>query len=397
MDEKDKGKKGFYELVADKAPEAPSKEDAKGLAKSQGMLKEMLNGEIPHQRCPSFEEAIMTHDYLASFKKTVTEVAIQPQEPVMIGQDLLATTIPMPGLYTEVRVPAFGALKAAEIGVGMEYPEDRISSIEHAMSVAIRKFGLRVSIAEEVLRASNWPLVGMHIKAAGLALKRLKEQTIWNGLDEYCFTVFDNDSGFAAAHWATPSASPYDDTGIDNANLITHGLSATGHYNGNITLLDIMDMMGQLMANGYEPTDLVMHPLAWVILAKDPILRNFAWQQGISTVPWTKIGPNAQQANMPFGLQINVSPFIYINTSATPFVTTIYVGSRNTTIGLIQGDGPETESFNEPRNDTTNMKIREYWGVAALDYGLGWTKAVGIRIAESYGPVELNAQVYTAS
>ena len=230
---------------------------------------------------------------------------------------------------------------------------------------------------------SRWPIIGMHIEAAGLALIRKKEETIFDALTDYSWTVYDNDVGFTSG---TPVGNPGSEGSVANTTLITHGQGYGGTYNGAITLEDIMDMMGALMANGYSPTDIVMHPLAWVILAKDPILRTYGLSQGqaAGAAPWTKMGAGAQQANMPFGLQISVSPFVSYTYTSTPHKTNIYVGSRNNTIGLIQGDGPVTDSFSDPERDIQAMKIKEYYGVGLLDQAKGWTVAKNIKVAKTY-------------
>jgi hypothetical protein len=384
--------KSLAKLLQEKAPDDRTEDQVKEEVTGLETMKSMLTGEIPVDQAPNFDEAIMTHDYLTLFQNVVTDMTLKPKEPVMIGQDIIATTINMPGIYTEVKVPALGSLKAHEIGQAQEYPEERLPFTQFSTSIAIKKYGLKVSIAEEVIKQSQWPIIGMHIEAAGLALARKKEQTIFEGLETHAHEVFDNTTGFTSG---TPVGSPRDESSVADTSLITHGLGATGNYNGTITLLDIMDMMGQLIANNYQPTDLIMHPLAWVILAKDPILRTYSQVSGnIGTAPWLKVGPDVQQSNMPFGLQINVSPFVTYTTSDSPHTTSIYVGSRNTTVGLIQGDGPETDQFSDPRNDTQAMKIREYYGVGLLDLGRGWTVAKGIRVAENYPEV---TNTYTVS
>lgn len=374
--------KSLIEVFKEKAPGKSTEEEVKSSVMGKEMLVSLLRGEIPRESQPQFEEAIMTHDYLTLFKDAVTDMALKPREPVMIGQDLIATTINMPGVYQEIRIPAFGVIKAHEIGQAAEYPEERLPFTKYATSIAIKKYGLKVSVAEEVIKQSQWPIIGMHIDAAKDALARLKEQKIFEGLETHAWTVFDNSVGFTSG---TPVGGRADESLVYDTTLITHGCNAAGTYNGTITLLDLMDMMGQLIANNYQPTDIIVHPLSWVILAKDPVLRFYALFSGnLQSAPFLNVGPDKMQTNMPFNLQINVSPFVPFNVNVTPRLTSIYVGSRNTTIALIQGDGPETDEFDDPRNDTRSMKMREYYGIGLLDIGRGWTVAKNIAVAENF-------------
>jgi len=114
----------LYELLEKAVPPQPEEKELAETMKNQELLKKLLKGEIDAEVAPSYKEAAMTHDYLTLFKNVVSDMTLKPVEPIMIGQDLLATTINMPGVFTEVRIPAYGALKAFEIGEGQELTSD---------------------------------------------------------------------------------------------------------------------------------------------------------------------------------------------------------------------------------------------------------------------------------
>jgi hypothetical protein len=304
----------------------------------------------------------------------------------------------MPGIFQNmiIRLPALAMIQPIELGIAMEYPEGGMTVGAASTSISIKKYGAKVSIAEEVIKQSQWPIVGAYLEAIGLAMIRLKEQKIFEAMENTAHPIFDNSLGFydSPGVW-TPKGGPADTTnaaGIADLNYITHGCNIKLLYNGGIVLYDILDMIVGLMNNGYQATDILMHPMSWMLLAKDPILRNFAMMTGsVGNLPWIKsIGPDVQGVNMPFALQLNMSPFVGFDKTATPYTTSIYVGCRNKTIALIQGDGPEQESWRDPTKDIEAVKVREYYGMALLDYGRGWTVAKKVNVAENFwtGTVE---------
>lgn len=73
----------------------------------------------------------------------------------------------------------FGAIRAFEISEAGEYPEQTLNLTKEgigAVEVKVRKYGLKVSITDEMIQESQWDVIGLHLEHAGRAMARLKEE-----------------------------------------------------------------------------------------------------------------------------------------------------------------------------------------------------------------------------
>jgi hypothetical protein len=61
---------------------------------------------------------------------------------------------------------------------------------------------------------------------------------------------------------------------------VTTGRNYKGQFNGSMTVDDIFDMYAAVLLNGFVPDTMLIHPMAWLMWVKDPILREFAIQAG---------------------------------------------------------------------------------------------------------------------
>jgi len=167
--------------------------------------------------------------------------------------------IRFPGRGTQISFPSTGGLYAAVIGEGEEYPSRKM---EFAGSVAatIGKVGVAAHVTEEAVRYSLFDVINMHVRAAGRALAREKENQAFTSLDDNATLLLDNTST------ATPS---------------TTGRDATGAHNGTMTVYDFLYAWSTLYnTNGYVPNTLIMNPFGWLVFAQDPLMRDFFMNNG---------------------------------------------------------------------------------------------------------------------
>ena len=337
--------------------------------------------------------------------KVISNIVKEAQEPLLVGTSLLQRIDYKYG--QTITFPAVGALQAADIAEGMEYPERSLGMGGSSVTANIGKSGIAVKVTEEMLRYSQFDVIGMHLRAAGRALARHKEQKIFNLIRKEGVTVFDN---------VTPASSLMG---------VTTGRNLAGAGNGAVTMDDVFDCYAQVITQGFFPNTLLMHPLTWVMFIKDPVLRAFALQNGGGTffatfsgnpagrAPWdassqgglgvsggqnilpgqTSTGgsaPHGQEAsplaafpqtinsapnlpgyfNVPF--RIIVSPFVPYD--ARRKLTDIYMFDSSELGALIVDEEVMTEEFNDPRVDIKKIKLRERYGLAILNEG----KAVAV-------------------
>lgn len=347
------------------------------------VLKSLVSGKYKGPKV-SMNEALRANDMSILFPKVISDVMMKPKEPLMIGQTLLAKTVHIDNVRS-VEFPTLGALTAFDMGETMEYREQLLSIGEEASEVKTNKVGLMIAVSEEIINDSMWDILSLYMEAAGYALDRLKEQKIFNEFSNHGHVVFDNANS--------------------NAVLNTGGRDNFQIANASITFDDIIDVMGGLIANEYVPTDIVMHPLAWTVFAKDPVLRNvFYTQSQIGQTIWSAMPDFDQKMNLPWQMNYVVTPFQTMNLNSTlsagnftglppANVTNITILDRQNACVVLQREDVMIDKFDDPRRDIQMMKFRERYGIGTLNGGRAIAQAKNVRCVSNYRPIEAIYQV----
>ena len=163
------------------------------------------DGYIDTDNRVTIKEAFGSSDAAALFPKVISRTLREAAEPQLLVTPLLSTV--RLGKGRSLEFPAVNAIQAAEIPEGQEYPEQALAFAKQ-IEGKVSKKGVKLAFTEEVIADSLWDIVGLHVRAAGRAMARLKEQIALSRFKDAATIVFDNDSG------------SYDDTtgrGIDGA------------------------------------------------------------------------------------------------------------------------------------------------------------------------------------
>lgn len=346
-------------------------------------------------RSVNIKDALSVPDAPLLLPKVLSNVVREAAEPLLVGTQLLQRINYSYG--QTITFPAVGALEAGDIAEGQEYPEQRLQMGGATVTASIGKSGVAFKVTDEMLRYSQFDVIGMHLRAAGRALARHKEKKIFNMIRTLGVTVFDN---------ATP---------LQSLKGVTTGRALDGSPNGSLTMDDVFDGFAQVMTQGFMPNTLLMHPLTWVMFVKDPILRAFVMMNGGGTyfANWTgqvnqQYGANANQGGLGVGAgqniaeggntagltaspltsyhpQMNSGPVLpsYLGMSfriiVSPFVpfdprrklTDIYMFDSNELGALIVDEEVTTEEYMDPKVEMRKVKLRERYGVAILNEGQG--------------------------
>jgi hypothetical protein len=339
-------------------------------------------------------DAISVPDAPLLLPKVMSNVVREAQEPLLVGTSLLQRINYSYG--QTITFPAVGALHAADIAEGMEYPETRLEMGGATVTATIGKSGLAVKVTEEMIRYSQFDVIGMHLRAAGRALARHKEQKIFNMVKALGVCVFDN---------VNPTQS---------LKGVTTGRSLNGSPNGSLTMDDVFDCFAQVMTQGFMPNTLLMHPLTWVMFVKDPTLRMFALMSGGGTFFANHTGrvdqqfnPQASQGGLGIGAGQNITApgdrsgpgtpsdlgshsqvmnsapvlpsylgmnFRIIVSPFVPFdprrrLTDIYMFDSSELGALVVDEEVTTDEFVDPRVDLRKIKLRERYAVSILHEG----------------------------
>jgi len=378
------------------------------------------------------EDALSVPNAPLLFPKVISNIVKEAAEPLLIGTSLLTRINYSYG--QTITFPAVGALYAADIGEGMEYPERSLAWGGASVTANIAKSGVAVKITEEMIRYSQFDVIGMHLRAAGRALARHKEQKIFNYISAMGVKVFDN---------VNPTSS---------LNGVCTGRDMSGNPNGSCTMDDVFDTFAQIITQGFMPNTLLMHPLTWTMFVKDAQLRAFALASGGGTffatwtgnpagrAPWDNSsqgglgmasgqnivpgqtgggysGAGGQSAphgltpsslldhpqtlnsaptlpsylGMPF--RIIVSPFVPFDPRRK--LTDIYMFDSAELGALIVDEEITTEEFNDPRVDMMKIKMRERYGIAIFSEGQAIGKLSNVHVVpnEIAMPVQANIDV----
>lgn len=332
-----------------------------------------------------------SNDHPLLIPRVVSEVVKESIEPNIVLTPLLQRINYSHG--TQLSFPSTGAFSAADIPEGGEYP---IRSLDMAGQVVatIGKSGLAVMFSEETLRYSLYDVMSMHLRAAGKALIRWKEQKVADMMITAAGgtnTLFDN----------TTTSYPS-----------TTGRNASGYYNGSVTLDDFFKAYATMIARGFMPNTLIMNPFAWQIFADEGLSRLFGFehgtamwgnmQGGLGNAPqWKSAGMNGllQSSTVtspqnvattftnvpsifPYPFKIIVSP--YMPYDAVQNVTDFILCDSNELGVLVVDEEVTTDQWDDLARDITKIKLRERYAVATMNNGQGTGLFKGVSLAKSF-------------
>ena len=338
----------------------------------------------------SLQEAISSTDTVKLIPKVIEGKLREAAEPEYLGTRFFQTVKVDEGNSAVYVIPVVGEVTAYEIGEGTRYKETSfdMTTLENAtLEIRVKKIGVRVSITEEAIADSSWDILGINVRKMGRAMARFKEEMIFNAFSTHGHTVFDN-----AQRTAQPAAG-------------TTGLGKDGQYNDTLSVEDFLDLTLALMGNGYNPTDVIMHPLTWVVFARNSMIGNgltFGALGGNNVHPNGGIQgtpaafgmansgdgqklimtPDQVQNRLPVPMVINFSPWVKFDKLTKRF--DMYVLDKSEVGIIAQKEGLTTGNWTDPEKDIRNLKAKERYGIGVLNNGRAITVAKNIAVAPSY-------------
>lgn len=266
--------------------------------------------------------------------------------------------------------PSIGATKAYDVAEGQEIPQQTIDWQTSSNNlIKVGKAGVRLQFTQELIDEAEWDIVKIMSEEAGRALARHKEQKAFIQMASHGFKVFDN-----KMRSSIPEAG-------------TTGRDYEDNLNDTLSIDDLLDMLIALYNNGYTPSDLLVHPLAWVMFSKNGLtgsLTAMTNKNAKEEAPNAsfKIGPESMQGRIPFAFNVNLSPFAPINKKARTFDMVAVDGNN---VGVeIQKSSVKPEEFNDPARDLLNLKLTERYGHGVFDDGKAIVSAKNISLARSF-------------
>lgn len=323
----------------------------------------------------------------AAIPIAVSTTARYAAEPMSIFTQLFKT-IPVPESTGqpsyELMFPSFGGLdNITEIGPGMEYNTENITWGKGTnVRAEIRKYGIKLSFPEEIAKmTSAFDIMDLWIKEAGYAFARTKNRVCFNIMDRVATTVIDN---------------------ANQSNSVLgrplSGRGADGKFNGSFSHEDFFDIYAAMLQEGFSPKVILMHPLTWGIWAKDPVLKVWAFRNGMGPLynaynldgvkregfgglgmssaahpseqmPIDFSGSPVLPDYLNLNIKIVVSPQVPFNPVTRK--TNIYFLDTDSTGVIFQAENIKHFEWADPERDIQNVKLRERYGVALLNEGRG--------------------------
>ena len=340
-------------------------------------------------------DAVSSPDNTLLLPRLVSEII---KEPIPFSEPMasLLPKINMLGSTALIQYPMMGSMGGQEldIGEGMEYPEGAVD-MSGSTNIVIGKSGIAIRFSAEQIRYSMYPIFSLLFKQAKQALQRWKDLKIANHILGLGVTQFDNNDGSALN----------DTTGRDQ----------TGELNGTLSVDDLFKTYANLVTAGFTPDTLIMHPMSWLIFARDPQMRHLAWWDGGNyfnkvqgNLPYAKqfesqygalggslgLGGESSIAGMynanlqgfPVPLRIVVSPSIpFTAASGTTPAKSDIIMCDSSQLGVIFVDEePTSEQWDDPSRDMLKVKIRERYAIAIANDGQAVRTIKNVNITQSY-------------
>jgi len=356
----------------------------------QNVDKELFDSVKSGQtKLSEYSDVQMSREQPLLMPRVIAETVREALEPALLLTPLLQRINFSNG--TSITFPAISSMMAGDLRIPErgEYPEGKLQ-FAGQITANIGKHGIKVSMTEEAIRYSIMDIWSMNLKAAGRALARHKEQQVVDQIFGQGTIYFDNST---------------------LGGRKTTGRDMTGAFNGTFTQDDLFEMWADLVKDGYIPDTIMMHPFAWPIFARDPVLRNLAYINGGGPVianayqgapgayprngdPMKTATNLAEPANLattsspvpgtfPFGqIRIIITPFV--DYDLTSNATDIWLfDSRDLGIMVVDED-VMTEQWNDPEHDVQSIKLRERYGLANANNGRSIRRAKSVVVTKSF-------------
>lgn len=360
--------------------------------KKYDMMKDMvgkLNKQNLSNKHFSIKETIMTTDVVDLVPRIIESKMIEAEDTQSVISPFF-TKVQAGNTNGTVVVPIIGELQAHEVAEGGAYNDEavEINTLEYnSIEVRPKKIGLKVTLSEEVIMDSYWDIMEANLSRIGGAMARYKDEWCAREFSEHGHVVFDN--ALAA----------------QNPDAATTGLGEDSLPNNTLSVEDFMSMCLALMANDKTPTDVIMHPLCWLVFARNAMVGQgltFGAMGAMNVNPFgttqgtggfaglsNNMGPqqfvlNESQArfNLPMPINVILSPRVKFDKQNKTF--DMYVIDRNNIGAIVQREDLSVEKWTNPEIDVRIIKAKERYGIGIMDNGKGIAVAKNISAMPSY-------------
>lgn len=351
-------------------------------------------------------DLLATPETAAMIPQVIVEIVGEAAEPMLVLTSLLQRVDYKAG--TILKFGTFGAVTAADVAEGQEYPEVKLTKGPGTRIATVGKAGVKIRLTDEEVDRNQWDVIGMHLRAAGRAMARHKEGKVAELLTEEGITLYSN---------SNPTESVYGPTTGRGADLLA---------NGSFTMKDLFNCVGHMMMNGFMPDTLVVNPMTAMMWVSDPTMQALlftaarggaiwgSWtgrmysetpegwrlangmadptrQYKVPGMPTELMDINRQQSSpvipsyFPFPLSFVVSPFIPYD-HPTKLTDIIIMNRSEAGVIVVEADITQ-EEWREPARDMRAIKIMEKYGFGMLNRGQGVGVIRDVKLEDNMVPM----------
>jgi len=321
------------------------------------------------------KESVASHNYSSLVPQVIAGEFIPTTEWEYIGSQILGrkrvqTSNTMVELYATTPMSAEWT---AEGQRGREHVVDIMTF--RKLQVKIRQFQIALSFTREALRDAMWPILETHTREAIAAMRRFREEHIWEQFTRYGHTVFDPDN----------SSTAYATTGIDG----------TYTYNDTMSVYDFLDLVATLYLWGFKPTDIMMHPMHYLVFVKTAMRGGLFLPEANKAAIASSFNPGSlpQQdgssadsfiSSQLGGLIPNVWTTPYIPFDVRNMKANVYVIDRNQVGTTLEREGMRRIEWDDMTREVRFIRFKDEMGVAIYNDGRAIAKAVNIAVDVGY-------------
>ena len=376
--------------------------EPKAKVESFDMIEKMLmnsQGDFSKGRV-TVQETLTSTDTVKLIPKVIEGQLREAAEPQYLATRFMKKVKVDQGNSAVYVIPVVGEIYASEVAEGGRYNESSVdfNTLENGTyEIRVKKIGVKASITEEAITDGAWDIMGINVAKMGRAMARYKEEWCFNSFSQHGHIVFDNE-----LRAQLPEAG-------------TSGMAADGSYNDTLSVEDFIDLVLAMMGNNHNPTDVIMHPLTWIVFARNSMIGNgltYGALGGTQIHPWGAtqgtpgfaglsadmgpqkyiLKPEQVQNRLPMPMRINFSPFVRFDKKKKKFDMYILDAAE---VGIIaEKEALTTDNWTDPERDIRLLKCKERYGVGILDNGKGICVARNIAVAPSY-PEAPKVQIIT--
>lgn len=377
------------------------------------------NGE---QERVSFLDFVTETDIKPLLKRVISTILVEGIQPNLMVINNLFTYLPIGDGSEVVELKSIEEIQVGYVAKGGDFPTSSLSfdNIGSTIAAKVNKVGAQLIIDADVIRKNQFAIVSLWLREAGKALAKFKENVGINVINEMGTVVYDN---------ADPTNS---------ALGVTTGRNIEGVANGSLTITDFQQLYTYLTLRGFKPDTLLVNPLAWQVLALDPLMREIVLKNAVvapnvfpmgnpaggfvdphsgrgyrtyatgtaegssaDTMGLTPVGASfylPASTYLPTPVKVLVShlvPYSEITEGSGKYKTNIIMADSSQCGVLYQeGDTVTNEGF-EYKNDTYFVNIYEKYGTGIWAQGKGIALAKNIAVEQNYVFENANSQKLT--